>query len=55
MIPIIGTNGSKTHSNHAHEILEHHISPNGPKWSEMVKSYRNWVKISKTLSKIVKK
>ena len=50
MIPLIDTNGSKSRSNHTQNgLLQHYISPNGPKWSEMVKNYRKWVKISKKI------
>ena len=45
IIPEIGTNGSKPRSNRAkNELLHNQISSNGPKWSEMVKNYRKWVK-----------
>ena len=45
IIPEIGTNGSKPWSNHAQNgLLHHQISSNGPKWLEMVKNYRKWVK-----------
>ena len=47
MILEIDMNGSKTQSNRTqNELLQHQISPNGPKWSETVKNYRKWVKIS---------
>ena len=48
----IGTNGSKTRSNHTQNgLLQHQISSNGPKWLETVKNYRKWVKISKFFDK----
>ena len=48
MIPVIDMNGSKSRPNRTQNgLLQHHISPNGPKWSETVKKYRKWVKISK--------
>ena len=52
IIPKIGMNGSKPRSNHTQNgFLQHQISSNGPKWSEMVKNYRKWVKISKNFYK----
>ena len=45
IIPEIGMNGSKPWLNYAqNRLLHHQISSNGPKWSEMVKTYRKWVK-----------
>ena len=55
IIPEIDMNGSKPQSNCTQKRLLHHqISSNGPKWSETVKNYRKWVKISKFFYKIVK-
>ena len=45
IIPEIGMTESKTRSNRTQNgLLQHQISSNGPKWSEMVKTYRKWVK-----------
>ena len=45
IIPKIGMNGSKPRSNCTqNRLIQHQISSNGPKWSEMVKNYRKWVK-----------
>ena len=48
IIPEIVTNGSKPWSKRTQNgFLKHQISSNGPKWSETVKNYIKWVKISK--------
>ena len=45
IIPEIGMNGSKPQSNRAQNgLLHHQISSKGPKWPEMVKKYKKWVK-----------
>ena len=47
IIPKIGTNGSKPRSNSTQNgLLQYQISSNGPKWSEKVKNYIKWVKLS---------
>ena len=52
IIPTVGMNGSKPQSNYTQNgLLHHQISSNGPKWSETVKNYRKWVKISKIFYK----
>ena len=55
IIPEIGMNKSKPQSNRTQNgLLQHQISSNGPKRSEMVKNYGKWVKISKSFYKMEK-
>ena len=39
IIPVVGMNGSKPHSNSTQNgLLHHQISSNGPKWSKTIES-----------------